>query len=1392
MKVLKAVALVSIFSLLKFSAYSQPLNGQRVYVKFKKSEGQTFEKNNILTVEMIQSFTEVKNVKRISSHQKSANARIKRKESKFLERIHSIEIDNGKDANRIIQEWREFDNVEEVVLEPNVHILYVPNDPDIDLQNQLAIIQAFEAWDVTKGSEEVIIGISDTGVDYNHEDLQNNRHFNIFDPVNGIDDDGNGYIDDYIGIDIADDDSDPISDLTNSDDRPHGSRVAGIASGSVDNSIGIAGVGFNTKYFPIKVFRSEDGISNGAYESIVYAADLGLDVINLSWGADAAEPSSILQDIIDYAVLEKDLVVIAAAGNTNAELNFYPASFNHVLSVGATNASDEKAGFATFSYNIDLTAPGQSIYSTVVDDGYGSDSGTSYSSPMVAGTAALVRDVFPHLDAVQVMEQIRMTSDDVYHVGSNSNYVGMLGKGRLNVHRAVIEENVASLRMSDFSYSSSFQESLFFGDTVTINLRFVNILRDLDGAQVQIGSSSPYVEILNDQLLLGALATYDTTSSTSIKVLLSENTPASERIIFRMDYTDIQGYADFQYFEFTTASNEILIDNGVIETTVTSHGDLGLKKGLSYQGESIASMMGFMIGNHADSISDNMIQDYINFVKSADFEESTQIKKYKQDSIDQYVRNIFSDEAAENTNGYLIEQEFLIWEDSENIDFLISEYYITNTTSEDRFDLKVGLFVDFGLEDTTKNFIRWDLANEIGYAESNVENALMAGVVLLSDHDAIVHAIDLFDENQTPIDFDGSFSESDKYSLLNIEKIEAGGLEGYDVAMTLAANIGTLEGKASTKVAFAYVFGNNLNELIGQAENAKIKYESFLETPSVNWEVSSCHNVTIALGNEDAVALYTDPLGLELIDTGLDLSIPGFSEDSSFYYQELIEGYSSDIYRLNVRIANPQIEFRTDPEVLYLGDIPGNRVQFIDESLGALEWSWIFDNGNFSSLKNPKTSFNTVGSYNIELSIVTTVGCEDSDSKTFEVKERGEAPIIEDQLICSGETATITASNSTSLNFYENDNDIEPFHSGDSWTTEVMVSTQTFYVSSIEGAEESVKVPVLVEVDGILADFEYAQDTLEFSSSELMSINDQSDQAIEISWFVNDNSEGSDSSWLLDYSALSEINIKQIVTSQIGCIDSLIVNVPIVKSTKPGISDELICIWEDVLIVPGFGEKFVFYSDEAQTNIIGKGKTVFVESILGDTTFYITNITDYIESDPVAFNIQTIGHDPIIMASPDSLVLSVSKIAQFFIEENDVEIFNWYLNDMFVETARSPTLTFDTLGNYDVKLISTHEMGCQDTSYMNFVVYEVLNAKENRENLNIYPIPALNNIMLSGISAQSISNLKLFNISGQEFFIEKAVQQDEIIISLSTLLPGMYIISGENNGVFFKQKFVKE
>lgn len=297
-----------------------------------------------------------------------------------------------------------------------------------------ADIDAVEAWDVTTGSRDVIVAVIDGGVDYTHPDLVDNMWVNPGEIAgDGIDNDGNGYIDDIYGIDTANGDTDPM------DLGGHGTHVAGTIGAVGNNGIGVVGVNHEVTIIACKFLDGGSGSTAGAIECINYLTGLknnGVDIraTNNSWGGGGF--SQALQDSITESG-DADILFVVAAGNAGTDNDTspaYPASYDNdsIMAVASTNRSD---GDSTYSYgleSVDIAAPGSAIVSTYLNDGYASLSGTSMATPHVTGAAALVWSINPELSALE-MKQLLMNTGDANEWANGRTVSG----NRLNAYNAL-------------------------------------------------------------------------------------------------------------------------------------------------------------------------------------------------------------------------------------------------------------------------------------------------------------------------------------------------------------------------------------------------------------------------------------------------------------------------------------------------------------------------------------------------------------------------------------------------------------------------------------------------------------------------------------------------------------------------------------------------------------------------------------------------------------------------------------------------------------------------------------------------------------------------------------------------------------------------------------------
>jgi subtilisin family serine protease len=328
--------------------------------------------------------------------------------------------------------------VEYAELNYRASALEEPNDPEWP-QWALLQIGAPQAWDITH-CQRTIVAVLDTGVDLGHPDLRNALWTNAGEiPDNGMDDDGNGKVDDVHGWHFFQDCStgtcQPRENHVIQDDNGHGTHVAGIAAAETDNGIGVAGVSWGARAMIVKVLDNEgDGYYYDIAEAIHYATDNGAQVINLSLGGDVF--SQLLQDAVNYAD-QREVLLVAASGNHGENDVLYPAACENVMAVAATDGDDRWASFSNFGPEVDIAAPGSQIVSTW-PGGYHHKQGTSMAAAHVSGAAALLWSWRPDFTNAQIESRLKTRADDV-NADVNPGRDAYLGWGRLNVYRALAD-----------------------------------------------------------------------------------------------------------------------------------------------------------------------------------------------------------------------------------------------------------------------------------------------------------------------------------------------------------------------------------------------------------------------------------------------------------------------------------------------------------------------------------------------------------------------------------------------------------------------------------------------------------------------------------------------------------------------------------------------------------------------------------------------------------------------------------------------------------------------------------------------------------------------------------------------------------------------------------------
>ena len=373
-----------------------------------------------------------------------------------------VKLPENLSVEEAVAEYQKIGEIE--VVQPNYyyHLLATPNDTQYSAGGMYGMgkISAPAAWDLTTGSSTVVVADIDTGLRYTHEDIAANAWTNPGEiSGNGVDDDGNGFVDDFYGYDFFYNDSNPIDDAGG-----HGTHTAGTIGAVGNNARGVVGVNWNVKLMAIKIYSPNGGDSTSAmlinaynYIRMMKNRGVNIRVTNNSYGGcgEACGYDQATKDALD-AMGNAGILNVFAAGNSGLNIEttpFYPASYTSpsILSVASSTSTDARSGFSNFgTVSVDLAAPGSGVLSTFnsSDASYATLSGTSMATPHVAGAAALLSAYNPNLSAASLKATL-MNSVDVL---SQWNTL-VKSRGRMNIANALQNQTVCSFNLSSNSIS---------------------------------------------------------------------------------------------------------------------------------------------------------------------------------------------------------------------------------------------------------------------------------------------------------------------------------------------------------------------------------------------------------------------------------------------------------------------------------------------------------------------------------------------------------------------------------------------------------------------------------------------------------------------------------------------------------------------------------------------------------------------------------------------------------------------------------------------------------------------------------------------------------------------------------------------------------------------------
>lgn len=720
-------------------------------------------------------------------------------------------------------------------------LLYTPDDPEYTNGNlwHLNTCKVLDAWDVEQGDPSVVVAVVDAGIDIIHSDLINRIAYNTEDPINGVDDDGDGFVDNYRGWDVAGNDNNPSNSSLE-----HGTHVAGISNAEVGNGIGTAGVGYNTKFLPIKICPDGASSVTAGYDGIVYAANHDCKVINCSWGMNAF--SSYEYDIVKYATFNCDALIVAAAGNSANTEELYPASFPEVLSVGGTVSGDYvwyNSATSGTNYNrfIDICAPAKGYHSLTNNDKVLSMSGggTSFSAPIVSGVAALVRSNFPEMTALQVSEQLRMTSDDIYALNPEEMYVNRLGIGRVNAYKALTNTSVPGIRIKEMTQKVvSDKPHISADDEIEITVTFVNYLANASNVELVVSVESSLLQpVKNDEFVASFRKNDEKTITFSFKA--TEDLPAKYKTYLKFSYSADDDYSSYEYVNLELNTNYFDFELGNIKSTATQDGSIavyeidGAQNGFQYKNYGNCIYQAGIV--MAESQSAIFSRNYWN----ANFTTSQAMDIVDVDSCDLMITSAFS------ANDLLIREYLYGWNDD---DALMYEFRIENQRDDTVTNLRFGTFIDWDMDLSSYNKIWYVDSLRLSVAASVLPGAYYVGIIPL---DSLVSNVYAFDVNSDVIYYLDGFNKNELWYILNNSQksVAANSATGAEVAMFHYSLVDTIFPQDSAIVRMALIAADTPEELYLLASKLKQKYTPTIITEDTTVAIASVEKNLVRLCN---------------------------------------------------------------------------------------------------------------------------------------------------------------------------------------------------------------------------------------------------------------------------------------------------------------------------------------------------------------------------------------------------------------------------------------------------------------------------------------------------------------------------------------------------------------
>ncbi|MDR9486491.1 S8 family serine peptidase [Salibacter sp.] len=773
--------------------------------------------------------------------------------------IYELTFDQNLEVQKVVNRLKRFEQVE--YAEPKFidEVVFQPNDTRYaDQQPDLELINAPQAWDILQGNPNAVVAIVDNGTDIDHPDLVNQLYQNPGEQIDGSDSDNNGYEDDLNGWDFVNENGN--TEVADGDN--HGIHVAGIAAASTNNNSGVASTGFYVTYMPVKV--GEGSTIRFGYDGIVYAADNGAQVINCSWGS--SNYSDYANDIIDYATINQNALVVAAAGNNEVDEPFYPAAYKNALAVSSVNSVGDPSFFSNYGYWIDIAAPGENILSTVEDGGYNNNTGTSMAAPAVSGAVGLLLAQYPSLTPNQIRAHLKATASSFSQLDSSSSRFGKFGAGILDMEQ-MLSSNLTTpyFSMDNVVVTDSADNILEVGDTVYVYASLTNFLAQSSDVWLHLNADSNFI-VVDDSASFGSFSISENKNNLDQPFRIVVNSPNELDInsVLQFDLYEVNSTSVLQTFYKEVILNPgfINVDDNRISTTATSIGRVGyydnnntLGLGLELQGgQSMLFEAGLMVGsdqNGSPVVVDDVRNDQS---RDRDFSSLNSITRITNPAFAFLGQGSFTDTIPNllrnDSLGVVVNQRVMAYDEFGQDQYVLFEYRIRNVTNQLQTGVRIGFFTDFDVENYNQNKVLTDEGRRLLFTKGTGENDPLAAVQLIEGEGFNPYAVDNVNGGGGGIDISDSLPSTTKWQLLSESRESAGNTRdvGNDVIQVLSSGPYDLAPNDEVKVCFALFAAETERDLYRVADSAYYQYNGvFL-------------NGREKISQKDDIRLYPNPV----------------------------------------------------------------------------------------------------------------------------------------------------------------------------------------------------------------------------------------------------------------------------------------------------------------------------------------------------------------------------------------------------------------------------------------------------------------------------------------------------------------------------------------------------